>query len=801
MFKSYLKTAWRNIIRYRFFSVVNIIGLSTGIAFTFLIGGYAWRELQVNKGLRDADNQYIIQSNWKSPDQGIPFTTFGPLAKVLKEQYPSLVANYYRWDGITSIISKGDKHFREELQICDSTFLKMYGFTLLHGDARTAMTNPFSVVITANKAIKYFGKTDVIGETLAIQSFSGSAKDFMITGVLKDIPQNSVTYIDENNNNQVYIPLNTLGYFGRDLENWNNRYICGYVELQKGVHPKDLELPMQRLLQQNTSAFVVDNMKPYLASLKDYYLSANNGLVKKMIYVLSFTALFILLMAIINFINISISKSSSRMREIGIRKVMGGLKKQLLIQFLTESTLLVLLSTVLAMIIYEFARPYMSGIVGRKIPPLTAFPIYFAFLPVPITILTGLLAGIYPAFVLASLKSVDSLKGKMNTIKENIFLRKSLVGFQFCIATIVFIGAIIVTQQVSYFFNKDLGYNKDFIISARVPRDWSSGGVDKMEVIRREFTNLPQVSNATLSFSVPDGNNSGSFQIYREGSDSTRSVALQELDADEYYASTFQIPMKAGEFYGPQGEKIDPSKVVINETAAKALGWQNVDEAIGNRLVTLGGRIYTISGVSKDFHFGSMAGKISPMIFVQLSLSQIYRMLSFKVRPGNIASSINALQKKWAELLPGNPFDYTFMDDDLKTIYQTEIQLKKASYTATVLAFIIVLLGVLGLVALSVQKRTKEIGIRKVLGASVSSITGLFLKEFMIVILAGGIVACPIAWYIMQNWLNNYAYRIPLTALPAIIALLILGLITVVLIGIQTITKALENPIKSLRTD
>jgi putative ABC transport system permease protein len=801
MFKSYLKTAWRNIIRYRFFSIVNIIGLATGIAFTFLIGGYAWREIQVNRNLKNADNQYIIQSNWKNPDQGLTLTTIGPLAKALKDQYPSLVANYYRWDGITSIISRGDKHFREGLQICDSTLLNMYGLPLLHGDARTAMNNPFSIVITANRAIKYFGRTDVVGETLTIQSFSGSTKDFMITGVLKDVSQNSVTYLNSSNDNEVYIPLNTLGYFGRNLDNWGNQYIVGYIELQKGVHAKDLELPMKRLLQQNTTAFVAENMRPYLVPLKDYYLSSNNGLVKKMIYVLSCTALFILLMAIINFINISISKSSSRMREIGIRKVMGGLKNQLLIQFLTESTMLVLLATGLAMVIYEFARPYMSEIVGSKIPGLTSFPLYFALIPVMITLLTGLLAGIYPAFILASLKSVDSLKGKMNTIKENIFLRKSLVGFQFCIATIVFIGAIVVSQQVSYFFNKDLGYNKDFVISAKVPRDWTAAGVDKMEVIRREFTTLPQVSNATLSYSIPDGNNAGSLQAYREGSDSTRSVALQELDVDQHYASTFQIPMKAGVFYGPAEEKLDPTKIVINETAAKTLGWQNVDDAVGNRLVRQGGGVSTISGVIKDFHFSSMAGKISPMLIQQVALSQIYRMISFKVRPGNIASSIEALQKKWNELLPGNPFDYTFMDDDLKTIYQTELQLKKASYTATVLAFIIVLLGVLGLVALSVQKRTKEIGIRKVLGASVSNITSLFLKEFMLVILAGGIVACPIALYIMHNWLNNYAYRIPLTALPPIIALLILGLITVVLIGIQTVTKALENPIKSLRTE
>ena len=283
MFKNYFKIAWRNIIKSRFYSAVNIIGLSTGIAFTLLIAAYIWSELQVNKNLKNADRQYIIQSNWKNPNQGYDLTTLGPLPKALRESYPNLVANYYRFDGIFAIISKGDKSFREDVAICDSTMLSMYGFSLLYGDAKTAFEGPFSVVITTDKAIKYFGKTDVVGQTLTIQNFSGSKHDFMIKGVMNMPSKNSVTWLNDNNDNQIYISSNNISYFGRNMD-WPNPHIVGYIELQKGVTPKDLEKPIAYLVNQNAPPQIAANMSPYLVPLTKYHLSANNGLVKKMLW-------------------------------------------------------------------------------------------------------------------------------------------------------------------------------------------------------------------------------------------------------------------------------------------------------------------------------------------------------------------------------------------------------------------------------------------------------------------------------------------------------------------------------------
>ena len=802
MFKNYFKIAWRNITKNKFYASVNIIGLSTGIAFTLLIGAYVWSELQVNKSLKNTDRQYILQSKWKDPNQGLELTTMGPLAKALREQYPDLIANYYRWDGVTSNVSKGDKSFREGLQICDSTMFSTYGFPLLYGNPKTAFDGPFSLVITSDRAKKYFGTTDVVGQTLTIESFSGSKHDFVITGVLKPISKNSVTYVNDNNDNQFYISSNNISYFGRNMD-WPNQYIVGYVELQKGVKPKDLEKPMEYLMKQNAPPQIAAGMTPYLVPLKDYYLSANNGLIKKMLYALSAIAIFILIMAIINFINMSVSRSATRMREIGIRKVLGGLKQQLIIQFLIESIILVLFATAFAIIVYALSKDMFSNILAKEIPSLSDFPIYFIAFPLILIVVIGFVAGIYPAFVLSSLKSVESLKGKLSSIKENLWLRKSLVAFQFGTATIAFIGAIIISSQINLFFSKDIGFNKDYIVSAQLPRDWTPQGVTKTEEIRKQFAAMPQVVNATLSFTVPDGNSSGSASLYKAGADSTTAVASEQIVTDEYYASAFGIPMAAGKFFSAPGAFTDPFTIVINQAQARAFGWNNAADAIGKQLKFQGGggQVFTIAGVTKDFHFGSMQKPIQPVTFLHVSLANIYRILSFKITPGSIGNSIDALQKKWSALMPGVPFEYTFMDDALSKLYKSEIQLKKASYTATVLALIIVLLGVLGLISLSVQKRTKEIGIRKVLGSSVIGIISLFIKEFLSVIAVAGVVACPLAYIIMNKWLQEYAYRINITVSPFIISVSILGIITVVLICIQTIKAALSNPVESLRTE
>lgn len=804
MLKSYFKIAWRNLWKNKAFSIINIFGLSVGIAFTLLIGAYVWGELRINRDLKNADNQYIILSKWRDPGKGLEILSVDLLSKALKSNYPDLVANYYGFNGVTSIVTKGEKSFRESMQFGDSTLLNMYGFKLLHGDAKTALKDPLSVVITERVAIKYFGKTDVVGQTLNFQNFMGNKHDFTVSGVMQQPLKNSVTNFNANNNPDFFFGQNTNAFWGFALNNWYNAQWVSFIELKKGVSPKTVEKAMHELMLKNAGAQLAKDMTPYLVALNDYNMAAEGGVVKKMVYTLSVIAFFILLMAIINFINICIGRSSGRIKEMGVRKVLGGLRKQLVLQFLVEAILMVLFATVLAVVIYLLARPYFSNVLGREIVGVFNFPVLAIPVLFLLVLFVGGIAGIYPALVLSGLRSVDAIKGKLAIVKERAFFRKALVAFQFTTAAVVFIGAIIVSKQISLFFGHNLGYNRDYIVYAQLPRDWTSAGVSKMEAIRAQMEQIPVVSSVALSYEIPDGANGVNTTVYRHGGNPAQAIASQILMDDNQYAATYNIPLKAGTFFKPVYQAADSTLVVINETQLKALGWKKADEAIGQKIMLQQANMVmpcTIGGVTADFHFGSMHEHINPITFVNVNYYNAYRYFSFKLKAGDIQQSLAAIQKKWTLLVPDAPFEYHFMDDALTKLYTTELQLKKAAYIAAVLAVIIVLLGVLGLISLSIQKRTKEIGIRKVLGSSVAGITGLFLKDFLGVVIIAGLIACPLAYVIMQKWLNDYVYRIDMSLSPFVISIVVLTAVTAVLIALQTIKAAFANPVKSLRSE
>ncbi len=808
MFKNYLKIALRHLWKNKTFSAINIFGLAIGLAFTLLVVSYISGELKVNNNIQENDRLFLIQSKWKTPDMGYDFATLAPLAKALKDNYPGLIENYYRHDGITSIVSKDDKHFSEELQVGDESFLRITGLPLLYGNVATALGQPDAVVITTAAARKYFGKTNVVGQTLTIQSFSGTKQDFMVTGVMQNPAMNTITSWGNGINkgtNDFFLPASTLRFFGRDkgFEAWQNAFIINYVKLRPGVRPEQLQQPVEQLMKQNVAADVRNNLSIFFTPVKDYYLQSNSGLAKRMIYALGFVALFILLMAIINFINISVGNSVSRLKEIGVRKVMGGNRQQLILQFLVESTVLTAFSMLIALVLYIFTRNFFSTMLGKELMPLTDFPgIYWAF-PIILTLLIGTLAGLYPAFILSRQRSVDSLKGKLETAKEKIWFRHSLIGLQFVTAIIVFVSTVFINRQVNFFLTKDLGYKKDQVITVKVPRDWTPQGVQHMTTIRNEFATLREVASASFSFEIPDGASSNTNNtLYRASQDSAHGIIAESLFTDERFASTYVIPMAAGRFFNPDGGIQDSSGVILNETAAKELGWNIPQAAIGQQLRFQGNpNVATIGGVVKDFHFGPLQEAIRPMYFIHVQNAPLFRYMSFKINTDNTAASLAAIKKKWTTLLPDAPFDYKFMDDTLAKLYSTETQIKKASEAATVIALIIVLLGVLSVVTQSITKRTKEVGIRKVLGASVLQILGLFGKEFSIVIILSNAVAWPLSWFLIHRWLMNYAYKVEVSLVPFICVGTMLAILTALIILFRTINIAFSNPVTSLRTE
>ncbi|WP_276485902.1 ABC transporter permease [Paraflavitalea pollutisoli] len=798
MWRNFVLLAWRNLIKHKTFSLINILGLSAGIAFVFLIGTYVWGELRVNKSIADNERVYLVRSKWKKPEMGMDLTTLGALGRSLKNDYPGLVESYYRHDGISSIVSRGNKYFREGLQPGDSTFLSITGFPLVQGDARTALHGPNALVLTESKAQKYFGRTDVLGETLTLQSFAGGKQDFVITGVLRDLPYNTINNFT-NTKNEIFLSEQSLRFFGRyeGFQAWQNAYIINYVKLRKGVQPADLQKPIRQLLTSNTTPDIQANLEVYLTPVSDYYLEMNNGLARRMVYTLSMVALFILVMAVINFINITIGNSTTRLKEIGLRKVMGGSRQQLIGQFLTESVVLALLSVVLALSIYQLAYPFCGKMLGRALPSLTAMPMAAMAIPFATALLIGLLAGSYPALILSQQPSVDSLKGKLKTVKEKVIFRRALIALQFTTAIVVFVGAMVVGRQVDYAFNSSLGYDKAQIITATVPRDWTTTGVHHMETVRNELSRLPEVVSASVSYEIPDGMSGNGGNLYPASGDSIQAVICTGLATDDQYAATYGLTMAAGQYLDR-----DTTKLVINETAARLLGWKDVQTAVGQPVKLVGVRqTLTIGGVVKDFHFESKHVAITPMVISHIRNTATYRYLSFKVKAGNMAKTLSAIEQKWATVLPGAPFDYKFMDDTLGFLYRSEIQLKQAAETATLLAIVIVLLGVLGVVTLSITRRMKEVGIRKVLGASGAQIISLFLQEFAWTIVLANLIAWPLAWWALNNWLGNFVYRIQLNLAPFALVAVVIALLIAAIVSLQTIVRALKNPIRNLRSE
>ena len=803
MVQNYFKIAWRNLTKRKFYSLVSIFGLSVGITFSFLVGTYIWGELQVNSDLKNVENQYIIQSKWKKSDIGLEITTLTPLAKSLKANFPDLVENYYSFDGITSVVSNGDKIFREDIQIGDSTLLKMYGFKLLFGNPQTALNQPNTMVIPSEQAIKYFGKLDVVGKSLTAESNSGSKRNFMITGVLDKIPLNSITNFISPKLPILMSFVGSNDFWGRQqFFVWNNPYGVGYIELKKGVKSADLAKPMAQLIKTNAPQNLAENLTPYLVPMKDVYLEANNGVVKKMVFTLTIVALFILLMAIVNFVNISIGNSFTRIKEIGVRKMLGSSKGQIIRQFLAESVLISLFSLIVSLILYEIFQPFFGQILNKEILSLRLVSPYFYGICFLLSLSIGLLSGIYPAFVLSSLPSIDSLKGKLKSIKENILFRRLLIISQFTIALFVFVGAVVISKQVDYFFNKDLGFNKESVVTARVPRDWSPAGIAKMETIRNEFARLKEVNEVSISYDIPNGSPGNSNALYKMGQDSTQAVFIQTLTSDEKYAETYQIPLLAGVFFQSKQENYQPFKLVLNESASKALGFKEPSDAVGKLIrMHYAPQPFTITGVTKDFHVGSMHKTITPLFFMNVKDNVFYRFLSFKIQAGNLPESMAKIEHKWKELMPNSIFEYTFMDDTLQKMYQSEVQLKKASFVATILAIIIVLLGILGMVSLSITRRTKELGIRKVLGASSGSIMMLFLKEFVLLMTIAIVISFPLGVLSMNAWLTNYAYQIELNWGIFMSVGFAFCLVIIAFVSFQTYKVAVTNPVKSLRVE
>jgi ABC-type antimicrobial peptide transport system permease subunit len=766
-----------------------------------IIGVYILNQESVNSHLKNVENQYIIKSKWKTKDMGLDITTLGPLAKTLRTEYPDIVANYYRYNPVTNVVSAGDQHFKEDISIGDTTFVSMYGLPLLYGDPKQAFENNNSAVITETMAQKLFGKKDVIGKRISIQTtVNNESQDYTVSAVLKDVPYNSVFNL-AGDNYGVFVPSVGNRYYpnGDGADNWNQLFEAGMVELQNGKTPGDLKKPLQQILAKYTPETIQKNLEVELAPVKTYY--SQSGSVQKMISTLSLVALFILLMAVINFININIGISSYRLKEIGLRKVFGGARRQLITQFITEALLLTFVSAIISVFFYELLRPAFGNILNITFISFRNFTLNQFLLLGLLVFVVGFISGIYPAFVLSASNVLHAVKGKIDSAKGGLMLRRVLLVTQFTIAIVVFISALNVSKQISYVFNKDLGYNKEqlMVINA-LPKQWDSSGVKKMQSIKAGLEQLSFVKDASLSFEVPDRKPPNAIDLLPVGSSNNQPVFISGTIADKDYAATFGLHVLSGTFFNQQGANI-PGQVVLNESAAKALGF-SIQSAIGKQIKWVSANVMlTVSGVVKDFNYSSLQQKIEPVAFTNVEDALAYRFLTVKLNTSDMPMAIHSIKERWKSLSPDSPFEYTFMDENFQSLYQSELQLKSATTIATILNFLIVFMGIFGVVAFTLAKRSKEIAVRKVLGAGVKNIIVLFIKDYALLILIANIIAWPFAYLMVNHWLQSYAYRIEQSITPYLFAGAFVFVTAFIFVTLQCFKTALANPVESLRSE
>ena len=801
MIKNYIKIAWRNIWKRKFHTIINIVGLVSSLAFVLLIAAYVWQTYQVNSGIRHQDRQYVLQSEYKKTGIGLELTTIGALPKALKEDYPHLVANYYRIDGLTCIISNGTAVYEESVSLGDSTLLDMFGFELFEGKPSTALASPFSVVITGSAAMKYFGKKEVLGENLTIRNFAGEKHDFVVTGVLKPTAQNSVMELNAALSSSIFLPIASEQYFGRNVDNWNNLWIAGFIELQDNVQPEQLTIPIQNLLKQHADEQVAANLIPQLKPLSSYYLDDNKGAIRHLTHVLILIAGFLLIMAVVNFINFTVSQSFTRLKEIGVRKTMGSSKFQLILQLTTEYILLVGIAGLCALGLYPFLAPLFEAVMLTTLPGILELPLSFMVYFIFSLLFLGILSGLYPAVKLSRNHLMGSLKNQLTNVQQKHLIRRILLFTQFTVTIVVLIATFVISRQIDIFMKGDLGYDKDYLITVQAPRDWSEAGLHKMELVREQLRALPCVDNISLSYGVPGSFADGIQQVQKVGSEDEVDALM--ITSDAYFSETYRIPLLAGQFFSSQKEAtMDNSKLVINNKAAKSLGYHTPEEAIGQQVSLFNNRFTgTIAGVTDNFYTSSMHTASPPVVWFSVKNNNQYRFLSIRLKAGSALDALATLEKKWKQLMPEAPFEFHFMDDTIKNMYTIESQLQRASQVATVISIVIVALGLIGLTALAVNLRLKELGIRKVLGASFRQILTLFSKEFYITFFLAMLIGCPLVYTIMNRWLANYTSRVELNLGVFILPLIGLILLLFFITGGIIFSAIRSNPVDSLRDE
>ncbi|GAB3489571.1 ABC transporter permease [Spirosoma knui] len=813
MLRNYIKIAWRNLRKQRGFTFINIFGLAVGLACCLLITLYVVDELSYDRFHAKADRIYRINTDVKFGGNDMRMAVSpDPIGQTLKQDYPQVEQFVRLHDrGIWLVKQAGaTTNLREDhITFADSTLFDVFTLPLVSGDSKRALASPNTVVISESAAKRHFGTQDPIGKTLIFDN----QQAYKVTGVMRDMPTNAHFHSDF-----FLTMLNDKYPWGQWLS--NNHYT--YIVLKEGVDYKQFEKNLDAVIEKYVGPqalrAVGSTMEQFrkagnayrfwLLPITDIHLHSKQQIEYlpasdiQYVYIFSAVALFILLIACINFMNLATARSANRAKEVGVRKVLGSERQQLIGQFMSESVLMTVLAMALALVIVAVAIPLFNTIAARELTIQSLLSPYLLPVLVLLPIVVGLLAGSYPAFFLSSFRPISVLKGSTASGKGNqnirsFSLRSGLVVFQFMMSVILIVGTIIVYRQIKFIQTANLGFKREQVLTIN---DVYALGT-QAETFKQEVLRLPGVMSGSVSGYLPTPSSRSDNSFFPEGKvDQRNAVQMQIWGVDHDYVKTLGMQITQGRDFSREFGS-DSTGVLLNETAAKQFGGKDI---LGKRIITFDDptlktfKTYTVVGVVKNFNYESLRRNIGALCMI---LTPNSGAASFRLSSTNLPAVVSQIEARWKQLAPGQPFNYAFMEEAFDNMYRAEQRVGTIALTFAGLAILIACLGLFGLAAFMAEQRTKEIGVRKVLGASIFSIVGLLSKDFLKLVVIAILVASPIAWYAMSQWLKDFAYRIDIEWWVFGLAGILAVGIALLTVSFQSIRAALMDPVKSLKTE
>ena len=804
MIKNYLKIAWRNIVRHKAYSGINILGLAIGIAACLLILQYVSFELSYENFHVNKDRIYRIQQD--RYDNGKLSTQWAAGAYAVGNSFKDAIPDI---EDYVKVVQNGRLTAEinnqplkiEKVYFASSSFFNIFTYPLVAGNRNTALKEPFTAALSETTARKIFGSANVVGKILELNR----NRNYTITAVYKDAPVNTQLKPDLLLSYTTYVKL--VGPDNNPETAWEWDGCLTYILLRKGADPAAVEKKFPPIVEKGVGA----DMRKFNASvtyllqpLKDIHLYSHyigepgeNG-DGKTVYLLLGIDFFILVIAWVNYINLATARAITRAREVGVRKAVGSHRRQLIVQFLSESALLNGFALVLALLIVLIAIPGFKTLTGQQLSfSLFGEPVFWLSL-ISLFLVGIFFSGLYPAFVLSGFKPIEVLKGKTSTTKQSALLRKSLVVFQFAASLFLLIGTVTVYRQIQYMRKQSLGINIEETLVVTAPIvGIDSTFLHKMTAFKQELKNQSSIKNITVSTSIPSetGWNAGGIRLV--GQDESKQKQYRVIGVDYDYIKTYEIKLIAGRAFAKEFGS-DKNSVIFNRKGIEQLGFNKPKEAIGKKIEFWGNQ-YTIEGVTENFHQQSLREAYDPLILRLIPDNN--GSISIKTSATQTSQTINSVKAEWNKFFPGNTFEYFFLDDHFDEQYKADQRFGQLFSLFTSLAILVACLGLFGLASFTTLQRTKEIGIRKVLGASVTNILKLLFGEFAFLLLIAFIIATPVAWFTTANWLQGYAFRINLQWTYFVLPFVTIIAIALITVSFQSIKAAIANPVKSLRTE